>query len=121
MATATERRLTEHETDETTSNSRSEISSQDEVLIGFDRLSFDSNDEDLPSERHWHCGIFIPSILQFVGEPGLQDMISLVRRTVDYFQLFLSETIMQCIVDEPTVTIYRIQWVNVSICLTGRM
>ena len=47
MATARERRQTDHDTDEIMSNSQSDISSQDELLMGFDSISFDSNDENL--------------------------------------------------------------------------
>ena len=101
MATAKERRQTGHETDEIMSNSQSDMSSQDELLMGFHSISFDSDDEDLPSALQWHCGVFTPSIPQFFGKPGLHNMISLVERTpVDYFKLFLKETTMQRIVDE---------------------
>ena len=69
--------------------------------MGFDSISFDSDDEDLPSARQWHCGVVTPSIPQFIGKPGLHNMISLVERTpVDYFKLFFNDTIMQRIVDE---------------------
>ena len=51
MATARERRHTDHETDEIMSNSQPDMSSQDELLMGFDSISFDSDDEDLPSIR----------------------------------------------------------------------
>ena len=101
MVTARERRQSGHETDEIMSNSQSGMSSQDELLMGIDSISFDSDDEDLPSARQWHCGVFMPSILQFVGKPGLHNMISLVERTpVDYFKLFFNDTTMQRIVDE---------------------
>ena len=101
MVTARERRQTDHETDEIMSNSQSDMSSQDELLMGFDSISFDSDDEDLPSARQWHCRVFTPSILQFVGKPGLHNMISLVERIpVDYFKLFFNDTTMQRIVDE---------------------
>ena len=99
--TARERRLTEDETDEIISNSQFDMSSQDELLMDFDSISFDSDDEDLPPARQWHGGVFTPSIPQFVGKPGLHNMISLVERTpVDYFQLFFNDTIMQRIVEE---------------------
>ena len=83
------------------STSQSDLLSQDELLMDSDSMSFDSDDEDLPSARQWHCGVFMASIPQLVGKPGLHNMISLVERTpVDYFQLFFNDTIMQRIVDE---------------------
>ena len=51
MATARERRQTDHETDEIMSSSQSDMSSQGELLMGFDSISFDSDDADLPSAR----------------------------------------------------------------------
>ena len=51
MAIARERRQTDHETDEIMSNSQSGISSQGELLMGFDSISFDFDDEDLSSAR----------------------------------------------------------------------
>ena len=96
MATARERRQTDHEIDEIMSNSQSDMSSQDELLMGFDSISFDSDDEDLLSARHWRCGVVTPSIPQFVGKPGLHNTISLVERTpVDNFKLFFNDTIME--------------------------
>ena len=101
MVTARGRRQTDHETDEIRSNAQSDKSSQDELLMGFDSISFDSDDEDLLSARQWYCGVLTPSIPQFVGKPGLHNMISLVERTpVDYFKLFFNDTIMERIVDE---------------------
>ena len=57
MVTARERRQTDHETDQIMSNSQSDMSSQDELLMGVDRISFDSDDEDLPSARQWYWSI----------------------------------------------------------------
>ncbi|CAF2859834.1 unnamed protein product [Rotaria sp. Silwood2] len=101
MATSKKRHLTDEDIEETMSNSGSNLSSEDELLTAFDYVTIDSGDEDLPRERPWHCGKFNPTIPQFVGEPGIQNTISLVARTpLDYFQLFFDETIMKRIVDE---------------------
>ena len=101
MATSRKRHLTDEEIRETMSNSGSDLSSEDELLTAFDYVTIDSGDKDLPRERQWHCGTFSPTISRFVGEPDIQNTISLVARTsLDYFQLFLDETIMKCIVDE---------------------
>ena len=101
MATSRKRLLTEQETGKTTSNSESDTSSVDQLLEAIECVSIDSDDEDFPGERQWHCGTFIPIISQFVGQAGLQDKILLVERTpLDYFQLFFDETLMQHIVDE---------------------
>ena len=101
MATARERRRTEHETDEIMSNSQSGISSQDELLMGFDCTSSDSDDEDLPSEGQWRCGVFTPSILQFLGKPRFPNIISLVGKPpVDYFLPLCDEAIIERMVDE---------------------
>ena len=101
MATSRKRHLTDEEIRETMSNSGSDLSSEDELLTAFDYVTIDSGDRDLPRERQWHCGTFSPTISRFVGEPDIQNTISLVARIpLDYFQLFLDETIMKCIVDE---------------------
>ena len=101
MATSRKWLLTEQETGETISNSVSDTSSVDQLLEAIDCVSIDSDDEDFPGERQWHCGTFIPIISQFASQAGLQDKILLVERTpLDYFQLFFDETIMQHIVDE---------------------
>ena len=101
MATSRKRHLTDEETRETMNNSESDLSSEDELLTAFDYVTIDSGDKGLPRERQWHCGTFSPTISRFVGEPGIQNTISLVARIpLDYFQLFLDETIMKCIVDE---------------------
>ena len=101
MATSRKRHLTDEEIMETMSNSGSDLSSEDELLTAFDYVTIDSGNEDLPRERQWHYGTFSPTISQFVGEPGIQNTISLVARTLlDYFQLFFDETIMKRKVDE---------------------
>jgi hypothetical protein len=101
MATSRQRRLTEEEIGETTSDSESDLSSEDELLTAFDYVTIDSDDEDLPEERQWHYGTFTPTISQFVGESGLQNTILLVGRTpLDCFQLFFDETTIQRIADE---------------------
>ena len=93
MATARKRRLTEQGTDEISDNSEFDLSSEDELLMGLDCISIDSDNADLSEERKWYSGAFTPSIFRFIGETGLQNTISFVEKTpTDYFQLFFDET-----------------------------
>ena len=101
MATSRKRRLTKEEIQKTMVNSRSDLSSEDELLTAFDYVTIDSDDEDLPGERQWHYGAFTRTISQFVGGPGLQNTILLVESVpLDHLQLFFDETIMRRIVDK---------------------
>ena len=101
MATSRKCCFTEDDMGETMSSPGSDPLSAYELLTALDYIIIDSGDGDLPGERQEYSEIFTPIISQFIGERGLQDTIPLAGRTsLDYFQLFFDETIMQCIVDE---------------------
>ena len=95
MATVRERRQTDHETDEIMSNSQSDMSSQDELLMGLIAYLL------IPMMKIFHqhvsgtVGYSRQAYRSFFGKLVLHNMISLVERTpVDYFKLFFNDTTM---------------------------
>ena len=93
--------LAEDEIEETMSNRGYDLSSENKLLTVLDYITIDSGDEALPGERQWLSGIFTPIVSQFIGESSLQNTVLLAGRiSLDYFQLFFDETIMQRVIDE---------------------
>jgi hypothetical protein len=92
------------------SNSESDLSSEDKLLTVFDYITIDSDDEDLPRERQWHCGTFTPTISQFVGQQNpvgeRQDMSNWQNVTSIEMYTFFAITMLTGLIDKNRIQDY---------------